>query len=163
MLEKSLGETRCTREVLAKDSFGGGTETSTCVCVCVCQYQPRALFLLHCWRDIGCDIAAAATSVPSNLYSGSWGCSRLHVANNDAALKSPCCCFLHSPHFAANGNPAKTRISVSRCISNSRCTRSFYLCWTINWQLGPVYYTITVKKIYVLTHDSMFCFGKMSF
>ena len=93
--------------------------------LCVCQYQPRALFLLHCWRDIGCDIAAAATSVAFKSVFGFVGCSPLHVANNDAALKSPCCCLLHSPPLPPTGNPAKTRISISRCISNSRCTRSF--------------------------------------
>ena len=31
MLEKSLGETRCTSEVLAKDSFGGGKEPCCCL------------------------------------------------------------------------------------------------------------------------------------
>lgn len=72
MLEKSLRETRCTSEVLAKDSFGGGKEPApVCVCVCVSTSLGRCFcciagatlvatlqLLRHRWR--------------SNLHSGSW-------------------------------------------------------------------------------------------
>lgn len=68
MLEKSLGETRCTREVLAKDSFGGGTEPAP-VCVCVCLSVPAAgavfaaLLARHWLRHCSCCDIGALKSV----------------------------------------------------------------------------------------------------
>ena len=55
MLEKSVG----------KERFASGKEpVRVCVCVCVCVSVPvGGALLLRCWRDIGCDLAAAATSV----------------------------------------------------------------------------------------------------